>query len=74
MLLFEGIVKSEPLIANWMGYQGKRITDEHRLVYEVDNGIIIIVALKELLGKRKYGNNKMFGRNSNTAFIRGLST
>lgn len=33
---FEGIGKPEPLRENFSGYWSRRITDEHRLVYKVD--------------------------------------
>lgn len=40
---FEGIGKPEPLKGNLTGFWSRRIDDEHRLVYMVeDNGIIII--------------------------------
>lgn len=40
---FEGKGKPEPLKGNLRGFWSRRITDEHRLVYEVkDNGIHIL--------------------------------
>ena len=43
---FEGIGKPEPLRNNWKGYWSRRITDEHRLVYKVENRLITIFAVK----------------------------
>ena len=39
---FEGIGKPEPLKHNLAGFWSRRITDEHRLVYAVENGQILI--------------------------------
>ena len=35
---FEGIGKPEPLKENLSGYWSRRITDEHRVVYKVEDG------------------------------------
>lgn len=43
---FEGIGKPEPLKANLSGYWSRRINTEHRLVYEVLENNIIIVACR----------------------------
>ena len=40
---FEGIGKPEPLKHELSGYWSRRITDEHRLVYEIKGDKIIIV-------------------------------
>ena len=40
---FEGIGKPEPLKHDLAGYWSRRIDQEHRLVYEVQNDAIIIV-------------------------------
>jgi toxin YoeB len=40
---FEGKGKPEMLRANYSGYWSRRITDEHRLVYKVDDDGITIV-------------------------------
>ncbi|MDX2073540.1 MAG: Txe/YoeB family addiction module toxin [Alphaproteobacteria bacterium] len=40
---FEGIGKPEPLAYEFSGFWSRRITDEHRLVYTIDDGNIIIV-------------------------------
>ena len=41
-----GIEKPEPLKHNLAGYWSRRITDEHRLVYKIENEIIVIVQCK----------------------------
>lgn len=43
---FEGMGKPEPLKANLSGYWSRRINTEHRLVYEVSEDNIIIVACR----------------------------
>ena len=43
---FNGIGKPEPLKHNLTGHWSRRITDEHRLVYKVENAQIIIVSCK----------------------------
>ena len=40
---FDGIGKPEGLKANLRGYWSRRITDEHRLVYKVDDERILII-------------------------------
>ena len=40
---FEGIGKPEPLRHNFSGFWSRRINEEHRLVYAVDDGCIIVV-------------------------------
>ena len=40
---FEGLGKPEPLKENLSGYWSRRITEEHRLVYKVEDGKIVIV-------------------------------
>jgi toxin YoeB len=39
---FSGIGKPEPLKENMRGYWSRRITDEHRLIYKVQNDLLII--------------------------------
>lgn len=39
---FEGIGKPEPLRYDMAGFWSRRITDEHRLVYAVDQGQLLI--------------------------------
>ena len=43
---FEGTGKPEALKHDLKGYWSRRINDEHRLVYRVDNNYIIIIACK----------------------------
>lgn len=40
---FAGIGKPEPLRNNLKGWWSRRITQEHRLVYRVDNDVLIIM-------------------------------
>ena len=40
---FRGIGKPEPLKNQWSSYWSRRITDEHRLVYKIQNDTLIIV-------------------------------
>ena len=44
---FEGVGKPEPLKGNLKGLWSRRITDEHRLVYEVTADLIIVFSMKE---------------------------
>lgn len=44
---FDGIGKPEPLKHELSGYWSRRITDEHRLVYEVNEKMILIYSCKE---------------------------
>ncbi len=39
---FEGIGKPEPLKHQWSGYWSRRITEEHRIVYKVEDGSLYI--------------------------------
>jgi len=43
---FEGTGKPEALKHKWSGYWSRRITGEHRLVYKIENDIIIVVQLR----------------------------
>ena len=43
---FEGIGKPEPLKGNLTGFWSRRIDDEHRLVYMVEDNRIIIISCK----------------------------
>ncbi|MDX2190233.1 MAG: Txe/YoeB family addiction module toxin [Bacteroidota bacterium] len=43
---FEGIGKPEPLKHNLKGLWSRRITDEHRLIYKVEEKQIIIISCK----------------------------
>nr|WP_292957699.1 Txe/YoeB family addiction module toxin [Nitrosomonas sp.] len=40
---FDGLGDPEPLKHNWSGYWSRRINREHRLVYRVKDGSLIIV-------------------------------
>lgn len=40
---FQGIGKPEPLKGNLSGWWSRRITNEHRLVYRVENKVMIIL-------------------------------
>lgn len=39
---YDGIGKPEPLKYKWSGFWSRRINDEHRLVYTMQNGNFII--------------------------------
>jgi len=43
---FSGLGKPEPLKHDWQGYWSRRINDEHRLVYKVDDNKIIVAQCK----------------------------
>lgn len=43
---FEGIGKPEPLKFNLSGFWSRRINEEHRLIYSVENKAILIVACR----------------------------
>jgi toxin YoeB len=43
---FEGLGKPEPLKANLSGYWSRRINTEHRLVYEVLDDSVLVVACR----------------------------
>ena len=43
---FEGIGKPEPLKHALSGYWSRRITDEHRLVYRINDDALLIAQLK----------------------------
>lgn len=43
---FKGSGKPEPLKGNWSGYWSRRIDEEHRLVYRITGGQILIVKCK----------------------------
>ena len=45
-LPYEGIGKPEPLKHGLSGYWSRRITDEHRIVYKVENDALIIAQLR----------------------------
>ncbi len=43
---FDGIGKPEPLKHALSGYWSRRINDEHRIVYKIDNESILIAQLR----------------------------
>ncbi|MCE0484409.1 MAG: Txe/YoeB family addiction module toxin [Methylacidiphilales bacterium] len=43
---FSGIGKPEPLRHSCAGYWSRRINDEHRLVYKIENEILIVVQVR----------------------------
>ncbi|MCL2040261.1 MAG: Txe/YoeB family addiction module toxin [Bacteroidetes bacterium] len=43
---FEGIGKPEPLKANLQGYWSRRINDEHRIIYAVENEQIVYISFR----------------------------
>ncbi len=43
---FSGMGKPEPLKYELQGYWSRRITDKHRLVYRVDNELLIILSCR----------------------------
>lgn len=43
---FEGIGKPEPLKGNLSGYWSRRINDEHRLIYTLQEDTLIIIACR----------------------------
>lgn len=43
---FEGIGKPEPLKHSLSGYWSRRINDEHRIVYKMDNDSMFIAQLR----------------------------
>ena len=43
---FEGIGKPEPLKENLSGLWSRRIDDTHRLVYALENGVLVVIACR----------------------------
>jgi toxin YoeB len=43
---YEGIGKPEPLKHNLSGFWSRRINNEHRIVYNIENNTILIAQLK----------------------------
>lgn len=43
---FKGLGKPEPLKGNYAGFWSRRITQEHRLIYSINNDTINIVKCK----------------------------
>lgn len=48
---FEGVGKPEPLKHGLSGYWSRRINDEHRMVYKVQDDSILLAQLKYHYGK-----------------------
>lgn len=48
---FQGIGKPEPLRHALNGYCSRRITDEHRMVYRVEEDILMLAQLRYHYGK-----------------------
>jgi toxin YoeB len=48
---YEGIGKPEALRYNWQGYWSRRITDEHRLIYKVIDGEMLIASCRYHYGR-----------------------
>lgn len=43
---YEGLGKPEPLKYNYGGYWSRRITQEDRLIYKIDDSTIVIISCK----------------------------
>jgi toxin YoeB len=43
---FAGLGKPEPLTGNYKGYWSRRINQEHRLIYKVEDKMIIIASCR----------------------------
>ena len=43
---YEGLGKPEALKHNLLGYWSRRITNEHRIVYKIENNLILIAQLR----------------------------
>jgi len=43
---FKGLGKPEPLRHKYKGYWSRRITQEHRLIYKMADGVIVIASLR----------------------------
>jgi toxin YoeB len=43
---FTGLGKPEALKGNYSGYWSRRITDEHRLIYEITGNSIFVISAK----------------------------
>ena len=42
---FEGLGKPEPLKHEFSGYWSRRITEEHRIIYKIENDALLIAQL-----------------------------
>ena len=43
---FSGLGKPEPLVGNYKGYWSRRISQEHRLIYKVEDKMIIVASCR----------------------------
>jgi toxin YoeB len=43
---FSGLGKPEPLVGNYKGYWSRRINQEHRLIYKVEDKMIIVASCR----------------------------
>ncbi|MBK7637771.1 MAG: Txe/YoeB family addiction module toxin [Saprospiraceae bacterium] len=43
---FSGLGKPEPLVGNYKGYWSSRINQEHRLIYKVEDKMIIVASCR----------------------------
>ena len=43
---FEGLGKPEPLKHEFSGYWSRRITEEHRIIYKIENDALLIAQLR----------------------------
>jgi toxin YoeB len=43
---FAGLGKPEPLVGNYKGYWSRRIDQEHRMIYKIEDEIIIIASCR----------------------------
>jgi toxin YoeB len=48
---FSGLGKPEPLKYKYKGYWSRRIDGEHRLVYAIEDGLIVVVAVRHHYGQ-----------------------
>ena len=49
---FSGVGKPEPLRHALAGYWSRRITDEHRMVYRIEGGSLLLAQLRYHYGKQ----------------------
>jgi toxin YoeB len=49
---FKGLGKPEPLKHQFKGYWSRRITQEHRVIYKLENDIIVIASVKGHYGDK----------------------
>jgi toxin YoeB len=43
---FSGLGKPEPLVGNYKGFWSRRINQEHRLIYKVEDKMIIVASCR----------------------------